>query len=74
VRRNGPKFVELDRRLDAAPTAPRWLERPDIAHIVVDALLKGKRESKYESGTWVLMPNHVQAAVGHWRITISLRL
>src|ERR1700689_602895 len=60
---DGPKFVELDRLLDAVPTGPRWLERPDIASIVVDALMKGEQESKYELGAWVLMPNHVHAAI-----------
>ena len=60
---DGPKFVELDRLLDAAPTGPRWLERPEIASIVVDALMKGEQESKYELGAWVLMPNHVHAAL-----------
>jgi hypothetical protein len=45
---DGPKFVEFDRILDAVATGPRWLERPDIARAVVDVLLKGERESRYE--------------------------
>ena len=60
---DGPKFVELDRLLDAVPAGPRWLERPDIAPIVVGALLKGQRELRYELGAWVLMPNHLHAAL-----------
>jgi len=60
---DGPKFVEFDRLLDAVPAGPRWLERPDIAPIVVDALRKGERESRHELGAWVLMPNHVHAVL-----------
>jgi putative transposase len=60
---DGPKFVEFDRLLDAAPTGPRWLEQPNIARIVVNALRKGEGEYKYELGAWVLMPNHVHAAL-----------
>jgi hypothetical protein len=44
---DGPKFVEFDRLPDAVPTGPRWLEQPDVARIVVNALLKGERESRY---------------------------
>lgn len=57
---DGPKFVELDRLLDAVSTGPRWLESRDIAQIVVNA---GKRESRYELGAWVVMPNHIHAAL-----------
>lgn len=60
---DGPKFVELDRILDAVPTGPRWPEIPEVARSVVDALMKGEQESKYELGAWVLMPNHVHAAL-----------
>src|SRR6266700_3294235 len=60
---DGPKFVELDRLLDAVSTGPRWLERPDVAGIVAHALRKGERESRYELGAWVLMPNNVHAAL-----------
>lgn len=60
---DGPKFVALDQLLDAASRGPRWLERLDIAGVVADALFKGERESRYELGAWVLMPNHVHMAV-----------
>jgi REP element-mobilizing transposase RayT len=60
---DGLKFVELDQLLDAVSTRPSWLERPDVAGVVANALLKGERESKYELGAWVLMPNHVHAAL-----------
>ena len=60
---DGPKFVEFDRLLDAVATGPRWLERADIARVVVDTLLKGEREFRYELGAWVLMPNHVHVSI-----------
>jgi REP element-mobilizing transposase RayT len=60
---DGPKFVELDQLLDAVSTGPRWLERPDVAGVVANALWKGVRESRYELGAWVLMPNHVHLAL-----------
>jgi hypothetical protein len=47
---DGPKFVELDRLLDAVSTGPKWLERRDVAGVVVNALWKGVRESRYELG------------------------
>jgi putative transposase len=56
---DGPKFVELDQLLDAVSIGPRWLDRRDVAGVVADALCKGERESRYELGAWVLMPNHV---------------
>jgi hypothetical protein len=59
---DGPKFVEFDRLLDAVSTGPRWLERPDIASIVMNVILSGERESRYELGAWVVMPNHVHTA------------
>ncbi len=60
---DGPKFVELDQLLDAVSTGPRWLDRLDVAAVVADALRKGERESRYELGAWVLMPNHVHIAL-----------
>jgi len=60
---DGPKFVELDQLLDAVSTGPRWLERRDVADVVENAIWKGVRESRYELGAWVLMPNHVHIAL-----------
>ena len=60
---DGPKFVVLDQLLDAVSTGPRWLDRLDVAGVVADALWKGERESRYELGAWVLMPNHVHVAL-----------
>ena len=47
---DGPKFVELDRLLDAVSTGPRCLERLDVAGVVANTLRKGVRESRYELG------------------------
>jgi len=74
---DGPKFVEFDRLLDAVPTGPRWLERPDIARIVVNALRNGDWEGRYELGAWVVMPNHVHAALrplGHHDLASTVRV
>jgi REP element-mobilizing transposase RayT len=60
---DGPKFVEFDRLLDAVSMGPRWLERAEIANIVVNSLRNGERESRYALGAWVVMPNHVHAAL-----------
>jgi len=49
--------------LDAVATGSRWLERPDIARAVVDVLLKGEREFRYELGAWVLMPHHLPVSI-----------
>ena len=62
---DGPKFVELDHLLDAVSTGPRWLDRLDVAGVVADTLRKGERESRYESGAWVLMPNHIHIELRH---------
>jgi REP element-mobilizing transposase RayT len=59
----GPKFVEWDQFPDAVSTGPGWLERPDVAGVVANAVSKGERESRYELGAWVLMPNHVHATL-----------
>jgi len=48
--RDGPRFVELEQRLDAVSTGPRCLERLDVAGVVANTLRKGVRESRYELG------------------------
>jgi REP element-mobilizing transposase RayT len=59
----GAGFAEFDGLLDAAPTGPRWLEFPEVAGIVAECLLAGERERRYELRAWVLMPNHLHAAL-----------
>ena len=41
------------------PDGPRWLAQPEIADIVVQALLYGERVDKYAIYAFVVMPNHV---------------
>jgi REP element-mobilizing transposase RayT len=40
------------------PDLDGWND-PDVANVVVAAILQGEREYRYELGAWVLMPNHV---------------
>ena len=56
---DGPKFVALDRLLDAHATGPVWLRRPEIAALLMAALRRGKESNAFELGSWVIMPNHV---------------
>ncbi len=55
----GKAFVALDRLLDRASTGPRFLQRPEIAEIVVDAIHAGVPAGRYELHAYVVMPNHV---------------
>ena len=41
-----PRFT--DQLLDTVSIGLRWLERPDAAGVVANALWKGARESRYE--------------------------
>lgn len=59
---DGESFVQWDRFLDTAASGPRWLERPDVAHMVKDALLyRDGRE--YTLHAFCIMPNHVHAVI-----------
>ena len=55
----GARFVAGDRMLDTAATGPRWLQQPEVAQCVVDALFEAERLLRYQLGAWVVMPNHV---------------
>jgi putative transposase len=56
----GKAFVAMDRLLDRAATGPRFLQRPEIAALVVAALRDGERRfCRYELHSFVVMPNHV---------------
>ncbi len=61
---SGRAFVALDRILDKATSGPRFLSRPDIADLVVEALRDGERRfGRYELHSFVVMPNHVHLLV-----------
>jgi REP element-mobilizing transposase RayT len=55
----GAAFVAGDRLLDAAPSGPRWLTKPEVATAVVTILREGVTDKRYELAAYVLMPNHV---------------
>ena len=60
----GKAFVWMDRFLDTARTGPLWLRMAPIAALVVDAIRFGQDELKhYETGAFVVMPNHVHLLV-----------
>jgi REP element-mobilizing transposase RayT len=59
---SGEAFVAMDSLLDSAGTGPRFLCRPEIASIVVDAILRRERRH-YELHAWVVMPNHVHLLI-----------
>ena len=66
---SGQAFVAMDRLLDSAATGPLFLSRPDVAQVVVDAILRGAELGHYDLHAWVLMSNHV-----HLLLTPAVRL
>jgi len=60
----GESFLAIDRLLDRAMSGPVFLQRPDIADIVVNAVREGEaRFRRYELHAFVVMPNHVHLLV-----------
>jgi REP element-mobilizing transposase RayT len=54
----------MDRILDRGETGPLYLKRPEIAVMVVGAILDGERHFKrYELHAYVVMANHVHLLV-----------
>jgi len=54
----------MDRILDGAISGPLFLQRPEIAELVQNALLDGERRlHRYELHAFVVMPNHVHILV-----------
>ena len=51
-------FLDVDHLLDAAAQSPHWLQRPDVANIIVEAL-HYKDGTAYELLAYCIMPNHV---------------
>jgi hypothetical protein len=57
---SGRAFLVLDRLLDQPTGGPLFLRRPEIAGVVVQALLDGQlRLQRYQLHAFVVMPNHV---------------
>jgi Transposase IS200 like len=60
----GMRFRRLDVQLDEIRSGPRWLENPQIAACVQDALVRGERLlGQYHLHAYVLMPNHVHILI-----------
>jgi putative DNA methylase len=54
----------MDRLLDSGASGPRFLQRPEIAELVVAALRAGDRQfHRYQLHAFVVMPNHVHILV-----------
>ncbi len=51
-------FGRYDKALDACSVGPRWLEEPEIAELIVDAL-HHRDEQVYRLDAYAIMPNHV---------------
>jgi REP element-mobilizing transposase RayT len=60
----GEVFVAMDRLLDKAENGPVYLRHPEVAKIVVNAILDGDRRfRRYDLHAFVVMPNHVHLLV-----------
>jgi len=56
----GHAFVAMDSLLDRTRSGPLHLGRPEIAELMVEALLHGQESMKYyELHAWVVMANHI---------------
>ncbi len=51
----------MDRYLDTTSDGPLFLQDPEIARIVTDALRRGAEMGSFDLGAWVVMRNHVHA-------------
>jgi REP element-mobilizing transposase RayT len=61
---SGRAFVAMDRLLDHARTGPLWMKMPEIAGVVVGAVLDGERRfERYELYAYAVMANHVHMLV-----------
>ena len=59
---SGKAFVCMDRLLDNHRSSPMYLQAPNIAQCVVDAIQQGGATS-YKLHAWVVMPNHVHLLI-----------
>ena len=67
---SGHAFVAMDSLLDRARSGPLHLRRPEVAELIVRALLHGQDSMKYyELHAWVVMANHI-----HVLLTPSVEL
>ena len=61
--RNGRAFAAMDRLLDSNRSGPLFLSQPEVANLIVRALMDGERFERYRLHAWVVMPNHVHLLV-----------
>jgi putative transposase len=59
---SGKAFVCMDRLLENHRSSPMYLQAPNIAQCVVDAIQQGG-SSSYILHAWVVMPNHVHLLI-----------
>ena len=60
----GKAFVTMDRLLDHARTGPLYLARPEIARVLVEALVEGQDTLRhYDLHAFVVMANHVHVLI-----------
>ncbi len=59
---SGEAFLAMDRLLDNASTGPLHLRQPEIANMVVDAILH-RHTAHYHLHNYVVMPNHVHLLI-----------
>jgi len=63
---SGQAFVAMDRILDRTVSGPAFLQRPEIARLVLGSLRDGQiRFHRYELHAFVIMPNHVHLLATH---------
>jgi putative transposase len=74
---SGRRFRALDAVLDRAAYGPRWLQQPEVAECVENAIMNGSSLGHYTLYAYVIMPNHVhiliQPQVPLARITGSIK-
>ncbi len=62
---SGKAFVRMDRLLDNHRSSPMYLQKPNIARCVIDAIQHGVN-GNYTLHAWVVMPNHVHLLITPW--------
>jgi REP element-mobilizing transposase RayT len=61
---SGQAFVAMDRLLDTPRRGPVFLQHPEIAEMMIQALLDGEHKfRRYALHSFVVMPNHVHLLV-----------
>jgi type I restriction enzyme R subunit/putative DNA methylase len=68
----GHAFVAMDRLLDRASSGPLWLNNPDVAGLVAEAIQAGDSERDfYGLCAWSVMANHVHMLI-HPKVQVTV--